>query len=52
VKEVAERSGLRRTSWQDWKKIDDYEREAGKKLGKEREKIYDVDEMMRVLDPV
>lgn len=45
-----EAKGLRRTSWKDWKRIDKLERERGAKLGKEREKITDVKEMLEVLD--
>jgi adrenodoxin-NADP+ reductase len=46
----AERAGIRRTDWADWRRIDKVERERGAKLGKEREKISSVDEMLRVLD--
>jgi hypothetical protein len=42
--------GKRVVNWEDWKVIDGVERERGKKLGKEREKIVSVEEMMRVLD--
>jgi adrenodoxin-NADP+ reductase len=50
VKKAAEIRGLRRTSWLDWKRIDEVERERGQKLGKEREKISDVVEMLDILD--
>jgi adrenodoxin-NADP+ reductase len=50
VKEAAELKGLRRTSWRDWMRIDEVERERGQKLDKEREKISDVTEMLKILD--
>lgn len=50
VKGVVERQGLRRTDWKDWRRIDEVERERGGMLGKEREKISDVTEMLRVVD--
>lgn len=40
---------VRRTTWQDWRKIDLVERERGKRLGKEREKITSVEDMLKVL---
>jgi len=50
VRKDAEQRGLRRTSWADWLRIDGVERERGKKLGKEREKMTDLDEMLSGLD--
>jgi adrenodoxin-NADP+ reductase len=40
----------RRTSWKDWRRIDEVERERGAKQGKEREKITSIGEMLKVLD--
>jgi len=48
-KEV-ENKGVRRVSWEDWKKIDAVERERGKAKGKGREKIGRVADMLKVLD--
>ncbi len=50
VKEEAEKRGLRRVSWQDWKKIDAEERKRGTVKGKEREKFTKLDDMLAVLD--
>lgn len=50
VKEAILAKGVRPLSWKDWLKIDQAEREAGKKLGKEREKFGTVEEMLKVLD--
>ncbi|KIW02264.1 uncharacterized protein PV09_06414 [Verruconis gallopava] len=41
---------VRRTDWNDWRQIDKVERERGARLGKEREKITSVEDMLRVLD--
>lgn len=48
-KEVEEK-GVRVTSWRDWLWIDHLEREEGKKLGKEREKMTSVEEMLGCLE--
>lgn len=37
------------TNWQDWLKIDAAEREKGKMLGKEREKIQSITEMLNII---
>ncbi|PGH23499.1 hypothetical protein AJ80_02453 [Polytolypa hystricis UAMH7299] len=50
VRGEAGRLGLRATSWRDWKRIDEVEKEKGEAKGKVREKIGDVEEMLRVLD--
>ncbi|KAI9672518.1 MAG: NADPH-adrenodoxin reductase [Caeruleum heppii] len=50
VKALAESRGLRRVSWTDWEKIDREERRRGRDKGKEREKLAEVEEMLRVLD--
>ncbi|KAK2758313.1 NADPH-adrenodoxin reductase [Arachnomyces sp. PD_36] len=41
--------GLRPTSWQDWERIDQAEKERGKSVGKVREKFGTVEEMMEVV---
>jgi adrenodoxin-NADP+ reductase len=46
----AKRISLRSTNWKDWQRIDKTERERGARLGKEREKITCVDEMLQILD--
>lgn len=50
VQAEAERRGLRRTSWQDWQRIDAVERERGQQTGKIRAKFGRVEEMLAVLD--
>lgn len=41
-------SKFRTVYWQNWQKIDKYEEEEGKKLGKPREKIVEVEKMLKV----
>jgi adrenodoxin-NADP+ reductase len=50
VKYEAEQRGCRRISWEDWKKIDKFEKEKGKSKGKEREKFTRIADMLAVLD--
>lgn len=50
LRKEAEGRGIRTTSWRDWLWIDHLEREEGKKLGKEREKITSVEEMLGCLE--
>ena len=50
LRKEAEERGLRRISWEDWRKIDAAERERGRRRGKEREKFGSVGEMLSVLD--
>ncbi|KAK5148767.1 hypothetical protein LTR04_000532 [Oleoguttula sp. CCFEE 6159] len=50
VKAEAERRRLRRVSWAEWKVIDEWEIEEGRRRGKEREKVRSVEEMLRILD--
>lgn len=50
LREEAQKRGLRRVSWSDWKRIDEVEKDRGRARGKEREKIASVQEMLRVLD--
>lgn len=50
VKEEILARGVRPLSWKDWLRIDQAEREGGKKLGKEREKFGTVEDMLKVLD--
>ncbi|KAI9718544.1 MAG: hypothetical protein M1812_003995 [Candelaria pacifica] len=50
ISEEVRRKGLRRVTWEDWKRIDKVERERGKVAGKEREKMKSVTEMLSVLD--
>lgn len=35
-------------TWKDWEKIDEYEQQEGKKVGKPREKIVDIQEMLKI----
>lgn len=50
LEEEAKTRGLRRVSWDDWKKIDEVERANGTKNGKEREKFTRIGDMLAVLD--
>ncbi|KAI9655586.1 MAG: NADPH-adrenodoxin reductase [Bathelium mastoideum] len=50
VKDEAVKADVRPIDWSDWKRIDKYEKERGKAVGKEREKLTSVSEMLRVLD--
>ncbi|KAJ5081848.1 hypothetical protein NUU61_010112 [Penicillium alfredii] len=50
VKPEAERLGLRRTSWQDWQRIDEKERALGKETGRPRAKLGRVSAMLEALD--
>jgi adrenodoxin-NADP+ reductase len=50
VRQVAEKSGIRATSWRDWEEIDRVEKERGQAKGKVREKFASVEEMLAVLD--
>lgn len=50
VRKDVESKGVRWTEWRDWRRIDEVERERGERLGKPREKIVSVEEMLRVLD--
>jgi len=50
IKQEALKRGLRRVSWNDWKRIDEAEKANGAKKGKEREKFSRIEEMLAVLD--
>jgi adrenodoxin-NADP+ reductase len=50
VKSEAAKRNIRRVSWKDWKMIDSAEKERGRKVGKEREKFTNIDDMLAVLD--
>ena len=50
LRDEVERRGARPVGWSDWLRIDAVERERGARLGKPREKIVDVGEMLAVLD--
>lgn len=43
------RGGKRVVSWEDWERIDRVERERGKEMGKLREKITNVEEMLDIV---
>lgn len=42
-------ASMRATSWKDWERIDEVERQRGREKGKSREKITRTEEMLRVL---
>lgn len=35
--------------WQDWRRLDEYEKEEGRKLGKQREKVLSIPEMLSIM---
>jgi adrenodoxin-NADP+ reductase len=41
-------SGVTTVSWKDWERIDAVEQSRGEKVGKPREKIVDIQEMLAV----
>jgi adrenodoxin-NADP+ reductase len=47
--EVSSR-GMKSISWAQWMKIDEAEKERGKRFGKEREKFTSEEEMLAVLE--
>lgn len=50
IKDEASKKGLRRVTWEDWKRIDAAERANGAKRGKEREKFTRIEDMLAVID--
>ena len=42
--------GLRSVSWKEWQRMDEVERNRGKQLGKEREKLTTVKDMLNAVD--
>ncbi|KAI9684340.1 MAG: NADPH-adrenodoxin reductase [Trizodia sp. TS-e1964] len=50
MQEEIQQRNLRRVDWDDWKKIDSAEQNRGGVVGKAREKISSVQEMLAVLD--
>lgn len=48
LKELIKENNFTVVTWQGWQKIDAYEQEQGKKVGKPREKIITVDKMLNI----
>lgn len=48
VRAILNEGHVQVVTWKDWLKIDEFEKEEGKKLGKPREKILCVEEMLRI----
>ena len=44
--------GVQRTTYDDWRKIDEEERRRGKAAGKPREKITTIEEMLRIVGKI
>lgn len=42
-------NGRKAVDWQAWLRLDEYERARGKQVGKEREKVLSVKEMLNVM---
>ncbi|KAI4459069.1 fad nadph dehydrogenase/oxidoreductase [Holotrichia oblita] len=50
VEKLLEKRGVQLVFWENWLKIDAYEQEMGKKLGKPREKIVTIKKMLEVAE--
>ena len=50
LKSEIAKAGSRPISWEDWKRIDNFEKEKGRAAGKEREKLTSVADMLQVVD--
>ncbi|KAF8426875.1 NADPH:adrenodoxin oxidoreductase-like protein [Tirmania nivea] len=50
VEEEARGRGVRKVGWEEWRRIEEAERERGRRRGKEREKFGTVEEMLGVLE--
>lgn len=48
LKELIKENNLTIVTWQGWQKIDAYEQEQGKKVGKPREKIISIEKMLDI----
>ena len=48
VKGVIEGKGVRGVEWRGWKGIEGVEKRRGEEVGKEREKIVDIQEMLQI----
>lgn len=48
ISEKLKSKNVQIVTWNDWLKIDKYEQEEGKKLGKPRKKLLDIGEMLKV----
>ncbi|GFQ72927.1 NADPH:adrenodoxin oxidoreductase, mitochondrial [Trichonephila clavata] len=47
ILDLLKKKGVKYVTFQDWLKIDRYELEKGQAVGKEREKLYNVNEMLK-----
>ncbi|GFY37838.1 NADPH:adrenodoxin oxidoreductase, mitochondrial [Trichonephila inaurata madagascariensis] len=47
ILDLLKKKGVKYVTFQDWLKIDKYELEKGQAIGKEREKLYNVNEMLK-----
>ncbi|GFU00145.1 NADPH:adrenodoxin oxidoreductase, mitochondrial [Nephila pilipes] len=50
ILDLLKKRGVKYVTFQDWLKIDKYELEKGQVIGKEREKLYNVDEMLKFVE--
>ncbi|GIY10585.1 NADPH:adrenodoxin oxidoreductase, mitochondrial [Caerostris extrusa] len=48
--DLLKKKGVKYVTFDDWKKIDKFEKEKGKEMGKEREKFYNVEEVLKFLE--
>lgn len=47
--EIFRKKNIQVVNWEGWKKIDKYEQEEGKKMGKPREKVVDIKAMLEIV---
>lgn len=48
ITKILKKKNIQVVTWKDWQKIDKYEQEEGKKIGKPRRKIIDIKKMLEV----
>lgn len=48
IEKTLQSKNVQLVHWKDWMKIDEYEQKNGEKLGKPREKIIDINEMLKI----
>ncbi|XP_970322.1 NADPH:adrenodoxin oxidoreductase, mitochondrial [Tribolium castaneum] len=48
VRKVLDERNVQVVTWEDWLKIDEFERNEGKKLNKPREKVVDIEQMLKI----
>ncbi|CAL1286487.1 unnamed protein product [Larinioides sclopetarius] len=49
ILDLLKKKGVKYVTFNDWQKLDKIEQEKGKALGKDREKFYNIDDMLKCL---